>query len=321
MAQEEGRGFIARLREGLARTRQGLAGRVQGLLQGRKAIEEDLYEDLEEVLIQADLGLETTMKLMAWLRERVQALRLTDPEALLPLLKDGMAALLEGTGPAATGIVNDGLWPPPPPGGGPAVVMMVGVNGSGKTTTTGKLACQARAAGRRVVLAAADTFRAAAADQLAAWADRAEVDMVRHGEGADPAAVAFDAVEAARARGADLVIVDTAGRLHTKANLMEELKKIHRVIGRALPGAPHHVCLVLDATTGQNALQQARLFADTVGVNGIILTKMDGTAKGGIILAIKNNLGIDVIYIGIGEGVDDLRPFDPATFLDAVFEG
>ncbi len=303
-----GKGLLSRLREGLARTRQGLADRVRGLLTGRSAIDDDLYEELEAVLLQADVGVETTIKLVEGLRERVRRDRVRDPEAVMPLLKEEMAAILGGAPPGLNLAADK-----------PAVIMVVGVNGTGKTTSTGKLAHRLRAEGKKVLLGAADTFRAAAAEQLAVWAERTGAEIVRHGEGADPAAVAFDAVRAARARGIDVVLLDTAGRLHTKANLMEELKKVRRVMAREIPGAPHEVLLVLDATTGQNALQQARLFTEAVSVTGIVLTKLDGTAKGGIVLAIQDELGIPVKFIGLGEGAEDLRPFEPADFLEALF--
>lgn len=299
-------GFLARLRSGLARTRQGMTERVRGLVTGRALIDEDLYEELEAVLIQADVGVETTARLLERLRERVRAERVREPAAVLPLLQEELGVILG----AAEPLRLDAR---------PAVVMLVGVNGAGKTTTAGKLAARLASEGKRVLLAAADTFRAAAADQLGVWAERAGAQLVRHAEGSDPAAVAFDAVRAARARGVDVVLVDTAGRLHTKSNLMEELKKISRVIAREMPGAPHEILLVLDATTGQNAVQQARLFSGAVGVTGVALTKLDGTAKGGVVIAIRDTLGIPVKLIGIGEGVEDLRPFDPQEFLAALF--
>ncbi len=304
----EGPGLLARLRSGLARTRQGMTERVQRLLAGRGAIDEDLYGELEAILIQADIGVDTTVKLLGRLRERVRAERVRQTEAVLPLLRDELRLIL---GPAEALRLD----------ARPAVVMLVGVNGAGKTTTAGKLAAKLAGEGKKVLLAAADTFRAAAAEQLSVWAERAGAQLVRHAEGSDPAAVAFDALRAAQARGAEVVLVDTAGRLHTKSNLMEELKKITRVVAREMPGAPHEVLLVLDATTGQNALQQARLFSAAVGVTGVVLTKLDGTAKGGIVLAIRDALGIPVKLIGVGEGIEDLRPFDPEEFLTALFEG
>lgn len=302
------KGLLARFKEGLARTREGLADKVRGLLKGRTVIDDELYEELETILLQADVGVETTIKLIDALRERIRQERVRDPHVVMPLLKEEMGKILGAQAPGLR-----------PAWDKPTVIMVVGVNGTGKTTTIGKLAHRLRSEGRKVLLGAADTFRAAAAEQLAVWAQRTGAELVRHGEGADPAAVAYDAVQAARAREADVVLIDTAGRLHTKANLMEELKKIRRVIAREIPDAPHEVLLVLDATTGQNAIQQARLFTEAVGVTGIVLTKLDGTAKGGIVLAIRDRFGIPVKFVGLGEGAEDLRPFDPEAFLDAIF--
>lgn len=303
-------GVLARFREGLARTRQGLAGRMRGLLAARTSIGEDLYEELEAVLLQADVGIETTTRLLDGLRERVRRETVAEPAALIDLLKAQVDALLARKGGGDRGLRLEAR---------PAVILAVGVNGAGKTTTLGKLAFRLAGEGKRVILAAGDTFRAAAADQLSVWAERAGAGLVRHADGGDPAAVAFDAVRAAIARGADALLIDTAGRLHNRANLMEELKKVRRVIARELPGAPHETLLVLDATTGQNALEQARAFTEAVEVTGIVLTKLDGTAKGGIVLAIEEALGLPVKLVGLGEGPEDLRPFDPAAFADALF--
>ncbi len=306
--EESGRGgLLARLRRGLSRTRQGFVQKVDRVLFGKKEIDAETLDELEEALVTADLGVHTATQLVDEIRERVSRKELASPEALRAHLKQAILEILEIPAPE----------PAPPPS--PWVWMVVGVNGVGKTTTIGKLAAQHRRAGRRVILAAGDTFRAAAIEQLEIWGERVGAQVVRHQPGSDPAAVAYDAVEAAKARGADVVIVDTAGRLHTKHNLMEELKKVRRVIGKALPGAPHRVLLVLDATTGQNAVSQARLFHEAVGVDAIALTKLDGTARGGVVVAICNELRIPVRYIGIGEAVDDLRPFDPREFVDALF--
>lgn len=298
--------LFERMRAGLAKTQSALVGRLDSLLSGRR-VDDELLDDLEELLITADFGMATTGDVIQALRGRVArgemssaALRLALREELRERLKLEAGAL----------DLNQAQ---------PFVIMVVGVNGVGKTTTIGKLARQFTAQGKRVVLGAGDTFRAAAAEQLAIWGDRAGVEVVRHGEGADPAAVAFDAAKATLARKADVLILDTAGRLHTKANLMEEMKKIRRVLGREIAGAPHETLLVLDATTGQNALIQARLFKEAVAVSGIALTKLDGTAKGGMVVAIGAELGLPVRYVGIGEGVDDLRPFDPDLFVDALF--
>ena len=301
-------GLFARLRSGLSKTREGFVRKVDRALFGRKEIDAETLEALEEVLITADLGVHTVEALIGEIQERVSRKELTSPEALREHLKEAIRDIL---------VADEGHLELGPER--PHVLMVVGVNGVGKTTTIGKIAAQFRAGGHKVVLAAADTFRAAAIEQLTIWGDRVGATVVRHQHGSDPAAVAFDAVEAARARRADLVIVDTAGRLHTKTNLMEELKKVRRVLDKALPGAPHEVLLVLDATTGQNAVSQARTFRDATGVDSIALTKLDGTAKGGVIVAICHELGIPVKYIGIGEGVEDLRPFDARAFVDALF--
>lgn len=303
-----GIGLFGRLREGLARTRESLLGRVESLLQGHPRIDEDFLESLEEILIAADFGMPVTQALTAALRRRVKAERDPDPRRLREILAEEIAARLPADRPWALSEQ------------GPCVIMLVGVNGVGKTTTIGKLAAQFVAQGKRVVIGAGDTFRAAAAEQLQIWGKRAGAEVVRHAEGADPGAVAFDAARAAVARGADVLLLDTAGRLHTKVNLMEELKKVRRVLAREIPGAPHETWLVLDATTGQNALSQARIFREAVEVSGIILTKLDGTAKGGIVVAIGAELGLSVRFIGIGEGVDDLRSFNASEFVAALFQ-
>ncbi len=300
--------LFGRLRAGLTKTRETLLGKVEALLQGRTRIDEDFLESLEEVLIAADFGVPVTQRLVAALRKRSKGEQETDPDRLRAILAEEVAALL----PARSG------WELPSQR--PAAVMLVGVNGVGKTTTIGKLAAQQKAAGRKVVIGAADTFRAAAAEQLQVWGERAGADVVRHAEGADPGAVAFDAARAAVARNADLLLLDTAGRLHTKVNLMEELKKVRRVLAREIPGAPHETWLVLDATTGQNALSQARIFREAVDVSGIVLTKLDGTAKGGIVVAIGAELGLPVRFVGVGESIDDLRLFDAGEFVAALFQ-
>ncbi len=301
-------GWFDRLKSGLSRTREGLVGRITSIVTGAGRIDEDLYDELEETLIQADVGVETSLHLVEHLRKAVARERISDPEQLPGLLKDRIREIM-GQETAPLNLQSGGL----------TVMMVVGVNGVGKTTTIGKLAQQLKEEGRRVLLAAGDTFRAAAIDQLEVWGQRTGVDVIRHQEGADPAAVAFDAIAAARSRGADVVIVDTAGRLHTKSNLMEELKKVRRVIDREVPGAPHETLLVLDATTGQNAVQQAKAFSSAVDVSGIVLTKLDSTAKGGVVIAIARELNIPVKIIGIGEKAEDLRPFNPGEFVDALF--
>jgi fused signal recognition particle receptor len=300
--------LFERVRAGLAKTQASLIGRIDSLLRGSSIIDEDLLEELEEVLVTADFGMKTTADLMQALEKRIDGGEADSPEALRDILKDEIHQRLTlEAAPLDFGSAS------------PFVIMVVGVNGVGKTTTIGKLAHQFVRQGKSVLLGAGDTFRAAAAEQLAVWGERAGVDIIRQDSGSDPAAVAFDAVKAAIARQVDVLILDTAGRLHTKVNLMEELKKIRRVLDRELSGAPHETLLVIDATTGQNALVQARLFQEAVAVSGVALTKLDGTARGGMLVAIGNELGLPVRYVGIGEGIDDLRPFDPSLFVEALF--
>ncbi|OLD66939.1 MAG: signal recognition particle-docking protein FtsY, partial [Ignavibacteria bacterium 13_1_40CM_2_61_4] len=304
---------LTRLREGLTKTRENLVGRIHRILAAATSIDDEVIERLEEALIAGDVGVSTATKIVGRIKERVKKDGYESPAELDRLLKDEVQNLL----PDGASSTEDPFRMPP--GGPPRVILIVGVNGVGKTTTIGKLAYNYRNAGRGVLIAAADTFRAAANEQLEIWAERAGVDIIRQAQGADPAAVAFDALKAAMARGSDVLIVDTAGRLHTKVNLMEELKKIKRVIQRLLSDAPHDVFLVLDATTGQNAIQQAKQFSAAVGVTGLIVSKLDGTAKGGVVLAIADELGIPVRFIGVGEQLDDLQPFDRDAFVDALF--
>ncbi len=294
-----------RLAERLARTHEALVGRLERLLGGRR-LEAELIEELEALLFSADLGVKTAESLLATVRERAQG---GDAAAVRRVLRE---AILDKLRPIER--------PAPASGGPPRVILVLGVNGSGKTTTIGKLAARYRSQGQRVVLGAGDTFRAAATEQLEVWGERVGCEVVKGQPGADPAAVAFDTVKAAGARGADVAIVDTAGRLQTRAPLMEELGKIVRVIGRDLPGAPHETLLVLDANTGQNAISQARLFTEVAGVTGLVLTKLDGTAKGGVIVGLADEFGIPVRYVGVGEGVEDLREFSAQEFVDALFE-
>lgn len=312
---------FSRLREGLAKTRESLFGKVERMVTARAKIDDSVLEELEEILIRCDVGVATTETIIGNIRERVKRDRYEDTAELDSLLRDEIAKLAVPPGTQAA--PEDGPGDAGPFGRAfaarPHVVMIVGVNGVGKTTTIGKLASQYRQAGRAVVIAAADTFRAAANEQLEVWAQRAGVPLVRQQHGSDPASVAFDAMQSARAQGADVLIIDTAGRLHTKVNLMEELRKIERVLKKVDPSAPHEVLLVLDASTGQNGLQQARQFSSAVGVTGIVLTKLDGTAKGGIVLAIRKETGIPVRFIGVGEGIDDLQPFDGRMFVEALF--
>jgi fused signal recognition particle receptor len=300
--------LFERMRVGLAKTQSALVGRIDALLGGRQRVDAEVLEELEEILITADFGMKTTQDLVQSLEKRLAGGN-DAADGLRDLLKEEIRERLRlEAAPLNLAAAT------------PFVILVVGVNGVGKTTTIGKLARQFAAQGKKVVLGAGDTFRAAAAEQLAIWGERAGVDVVRHAEGADPAAVAFDAAKAAVARGADVLILDTAGRLHTKVNLMEELKKVRRVLSREISGAPHETLLVLDATTGQNALVKARLFREAVEVSGIALTKLDGTAKGGVVVAIGAELGLPVRFVGIGEGVDDLRPFDADLFVDALFQ-
>ncbi len=305
----EAAGMFDRLRQGLNKTRSSLVGRVDALLGSHARLDDEFIEELEEILITADFGMKATQDLVAALTTQAAAADADDPARLRELLAAEIRSRLD-FGPA----VNEVQGP------GPRVIMVVGVNGVGKTTTIGKLARQFSDQGKKVVLGAGDTFRAAADQQLQVWGQRAGAEVVAHAEGSDPSAVAFDAARAAVARKADILIVDTAGRLHTKINLMEELRKMRRVLAREVPGAPHEILLVLDATTGQNALMQALKFQEAVEVTGVALTKLDGTAKGGIVVAIASQLKLPVRYIGVGEGVHDLRPFDPDEFVAALFQ-
>ena len=281
--------------------------KLELLMNSFTKIDEDFFDELEETLIHSDIGAETSMQICDKLRQAVKRTGATDPADVKQLLRDIIAEMLTGDNELKLDTK-------------PSVIMVIGVNGAGKTTTIGKLAANLKAQGKKVVVAAADTFRAAAIDQLNVWTDRAGVDIVKHSEGSDPAAVVFDALTAAKARGADVVLCDTAGRLHNKKNLMEELKKIARVINREVPDASVETLLVLDATTGQNAVNQAKLFSESAEITGIVLTKLDGTAKGGIIIPIKNELGISVKLVGVGEKIDDLQPFVPADYVKALFE-
>ena len=303
-AESERKGFFARLREGLSKTRGNMTDKVDTLARQTVKIDDEFYEELEDILILSDCGITATTRIIDELKDRVKREN----------IKDGLAAK-----EALKQIMIDEMNIPRPPLKWPMVMLVVGVNGVGKTTTIGKLALRFQAIGRRVMLGAGDTFRAAAAEQLTIWAERARVPIVKREEGADPAAVVYDAVKSAKANGADLLIVDTAGRLHNKKNLMDELDKMRRVIDREYPEADVRCILVLDATTGQNGLQQARVFKEVCEVNGLILTKLDGTAKGGIALAIRQELAVPVWYIGVGEKIDDLQPFNAKDFVEALF--
>lgn len=297
-------GLFAKLREGLTKTRDSLMGRVDTLVKETRKIDEDFYEELEDILLMSDCGMKATTAIMDELRRRVSENKVKDADTAKQMLKD---------------IMIEQMDIPRPPLRWPMVMLVAGVNGAGKTTTIGKLALRFQNIGRRIILCAADTFRAAAADQLTVWAERARVPIVKHAEGADPAAVVYDGIQSAKAQGADLLIVDTAGRLHNKKNLMDELNKMRRVIDREFPEADVRCMLVLDATTGQNGLAQARAFKEVCEIGGIILTKLDGTAKGGIALAIRQELEVPVWYIGVGEGIDDLQPFNAKDFVEALF--
>lgn len=301
-------GLFNKIGEGLRKTRESLAGTVGSMLHSFTRINDELFEELEEILIAGDVGVATAGALCENLRTRVKEQRVTDPAVIRDLLKEIVQEMLAGDSELKLDTK-------------PSVMLVIGVNGVGKTTSIGKLAAQLKAQGKQVLLGAADTFRAAAIEQLEIWAERAGVDIVKHSQNADPAAVVFDAVSAAKARGADVVICDTAGRLHNKKHLMDELGKIRRVIDRELPDAACEVLLVLDATTGQNAVNQAREFREAAGITGIVLTKLDGTARGGVVLTICEELRIPVKFIGVGEAIDDLQPFDAKAFAEGLFGG
>lgn len=300
-------GFFDKLKAGLSKTKNAFVSQVDNLFKSFVKVDEELFEELEELLICSDVGVNTTEEILERLRDRVKSERMTDGEEVKNALKEILADMV-GEG---TPLVLDTK---------PSVLLIIGVNGVGKTTSIGKISAQLKAEGKKVVVAAADTFRAAAIDQLAVWCDRAQVDLIRQSEGSDPAAVVFDAVSAAKSRNADVLIVDTAGRLHNKKNLMDELAKIDRVISRELPGATRETLLVLDATTGQNAIMQAKEFKTVANITGLILTKLDGTAKGGSVFSIKGELDVPVKYIGVGEKIDDMQPFDAQEFVRAMFD-
>ena len=301
--------LLDRLRAGVEKTRSGLVDRLEDVLAGKKEIDADLLEELEYTLITADIGVRTAHEILETIRERVDRRQTSDAAQLRELIREQLLQVLEASETPVHVVAQP-----------PAVVMLVGINGAGKTTTIGKLAHRFLTEGRSVMLCAADTFRAAAIEQLQVWADRAKVPMVSQKTGSDPSAVIFDALQSAKARNVDYVIVDTAGRLHTKDNLMAELEKMRRTSQRVIPGSPHEVWLVLDATTGQNGLEQARKFTESSGVTGIVLTKLDGTAKGGVVVAIARELNLPIRYVGIGEKIDDLVPFEPDKFVASLFD-
>ena len=300
-------GLFSKIKQGLQKTRDSISNGVNSILNSFTKIDEELFEELEETLVMSDVGVVTAEEICGQLRKKIKETGITDPSEIKGLMKEIIAEMLGED----EGLKLDTK---------PSVILVIGVNGVGKTTTIGKLASQLKANGKKVVLGAADTFRAAAIDQLGIWAERAGVSMVRSVEGTDPASVVFDTIASAKAKGADVIICDTAGRLHNKKNLMDELAQIYRVIGRELPDASVETLLVLDAATGQNAVNQAREFKNVANITGIVLTKLDGTAKGGIIIAIRNELGIPVKFVGVGEGIDDLQPFNAAEFADGIFE-
>lgn len=301
-------GFFDKLKNGLKKTRESITQRVDQLLVSMGKIDDDLFEELEEILITSDVGVDTTLKIIESLKQRVKNEKVTDPKQVKNLLKEEITTIL-GSGSAELKLNTK-----------PSVIVVIGVNGVGKTTSIGKICNVLKMQGKKVLMAAGDTFRAAAIEQLEIWAKRAGVDIIRHTEGSDPSAVIFDAIASAKARNFDVIVCDTAGRLHTKKNLMEELKKIFRIINRELPNADIETLLVLDATTGQNAVSQAKNFTEATGVTGLVLTKLDGTAKGGIVVSIKSELDIPVKFIGVGEQIDDLQPFNSQDFVDALFD-
>ena len=300
-------GFFDKIRDGLKKTRESISGQITQMVNSFTKIDEELFEELEELLVMGDVGVTTSQFVTGELRKKIKEKWITDPSLIMDELKAIVAELLVG---------DDSLHISTKP----SVILVIGVNGVGKTTTIGKLASRLKSEGKSVILGAADTFRAAAIEQLEIWAERAGVPLIKHGEGADPAAVVFDTIAAAKARDCDVIICDTAGRLHNKKNLMDELSKISRIIDRELPGCDRETLLVLDAATGQNAVNQAREFQSAAGITGIVLTKLDGTPKGGVVLPIKQDLGLPVKFIGVGEQVDDLQPFDAASFADALFD-
>lgn len=305
----DGGSLLDRLKAGIQKTRSGLMEKLEDAVSGRKEIDADVLEEVEYALITADIGANTTAEILERIRQRVERHQLGDAAEIKSLIREHLLEILEAT-----------ERPLPQVAQPPAVIFVVGVNGAGKTTSIGKLTRRLQSEGRSVLLCAADTFRAAAIEQLEVWAQRTGADLIKQQTGADPSAVAFDAVQAAKARKVDYVIIDTAGRLHTKTNLMAELEKMRRTVSRVIPDAPHEVLLVIEATTGQNGLEQARKFTETSAVTGIILTKLDGTAKGGVVVAISRELNLPIRYVGVGEQLDDLLPFDPAQFVALLFD-
>lgn len=299
--------FFDKLKKGLSKTRRGITEKIDQVLVSFGKVDDELFEELEDTLITADIGVNATLRIIETLKRKTKEDKITDPQKIKSLLKDTLVELMGENTPMLD------IYP------SPAVILVTGVNGVGKTTSIGKIANMLKNEGKRVIIAAADTFRAAAIDQLEIWSKRAGVELIKHSEGSDPGAVIYDAIQAAKARGADVVLCDTAGRLHTRKNLMEELRKMIRIIDREMPGVRRENLLVLDATTGQNAISQAKTFSEVVDISGIVLTKLDGTAKGGIVITIRSELNIPVKLVGVGEQMDDLQPFDPREFVEALF--
>lgn len=307
---KENAGILDKLKSGLAKTRKDMSNKIEDILSGYKGVDDELFDDLEDVLVSADVGVGPTMKIIQGLRESVRENRITDPMEVKELLKDEIKSLM------IQSVTSNNLELEPHP----SVVLVVGVNGVGKTTTIGKMAYSFRNSGKKVLIAAGDTFRAAAIDQLEEWSRRSGVEFVAHKEGSDPAAVIFDGIQAAKARKTDILICDTAGRLHNKSNLMNELNKIFRIVDREYENATKEILLVLDAATGQNAINQARVFKEVANITGVILTKLDGTAKGGVAIALQTELNLPIKMIGVGEKIDDLQPFEVDSFIDAIFD-
>jgi fused signal recognition particle receptor len=305
--EEDNMGFFDRLKEGLSKTRKSITEKIDQVLVSFGKVDEELFDELEEILVTSDIGIDASTRIIEDLKKKVKERKVIDPQKVKDLLKEELAEILSEENSELNLKTT------------PAIILVIGVNGVGKTTSIGKIANLLKSRGKKVILAAGDTFRAAAIDQLEIWSERVGVDLIKHDEGADPAAVIFDAVQAAKARKADVLICDTAGRLHTKKNLMDELKKVYKVIERELPNASRETLLVLDATTGQNAISQAKTFNEIADITGIVLTKLDGTAKGGIIIAVKSELDIPVKLIGVGEKLDDLQKFDAGEFVEALF--
>lgn len=307
---EAPKGIFGRLKAGLLKTRRGITEKIDGVLKSYRKIDEELFEDLEEVLIMADIGVDTSLKIIENVKDKVKERKITEVDDIKGLIKEEMKSILKGGENSKLDFSKS-----------PSIVLVVGVNGAGKTTTIGKLSSRLKKEGKKVLIAAGDTFRAAAIEQLQEWSNRSGVDIIAHNEGADPAAVIFDGIQSAKAKGTDVLICDTAGRLHNKVNLMNELNKIFRIVEREFPEAKKEVLLVVDATTGQNAVQQAKVFKEACDITGIVLTKLDGTAKGGVVLAVQSEINVPVKLVGVGEKLEDLQDFDPDEFVDAIFEG